>query len=60
MLTKQDCHILNNCHDGYIDYGISSVDSSDGIIYGRPYGGVGFFWKRSLDLSITVRDNYYD
>ena len=31
MLTKQDCHILNNCHDGYVGYGESPVDTSDGI-----------------------------
>ena len=54
MLTKQECHILNNCHDGYVGYGVSPVDSSDGIISGRPYGGVGFLWKRSLDQYITI------
>ena len=42
MLTKREGHILNNCHDDYVGYGVSPVDSSDGIISGRPYGGVGF------------------
>ena len=60
MLTKQECHILNNCHDYYVGYGVSLVDSSDGIISGRPYGGVDFLWKRSLDQYITILDDCYD
>ena len=49
MLMKQECHILNNSHDDYVGYGVLPVDSSDGIISGRPYGGLGFLWKCSLD-----------
>jgi len=26
MLTKQDCHILNTYHNGYVGYGVSPVD----------------------------------
>ena len=51
---------LNNCHDDYVGYGVSPVDSSDGIISGRPYGGVGFLWKCSLDQYITILDDCYD
>ena len=59
-LTKQDCHILNNCHDDYVGHGVSPVDSFDNIISGRPYGGVGFLWERSLDQYITILDDCYD
>ena len=45
MLTKQDCHILNNFHVGY---GVSRIDSSDGIIFGRPYGGVHNYLMETL------------
>ena len=60
MLTKQECHILNNCHDDYVGYGVLPVNSSDGIISGRPYVGVGFLWKRSLDQYIAILDDCYD
>ena len=44
MLTKQDCHLLNICHDSYVGNSVSPVDASYGILSGRPYGGVGFFY----------------
>ena len=50
MLAKQDFHILNNSHDGYVGCGVSPVDSSE----------VGFLWKRSLDQRITILDDCYD
>ena len=61
MLTKQDCHLLNICHDSYVGYSVSPVDASYGILSGRPYGGVGFFlWKRSLYQFIIILEYSYD
>ena len=58
MLTKQDnCHV---CHVGYVGYVVSSIDSSDGVTSGRPYGVVGFLWKRFLDQYITILFDCYD
>ena len=59
MLTKQDCHLLNTCNDSYVDYCVSPLDASCGILSGRPHGGVGL-WKRSLDQYITILDDSYD
>ena len=60
MLLKQECHILNNVHDDFYGYGISPVDCTKGVLSGRPYGGVGFLWRKSLDLSISVVETKHD
>ena len=35
-----------------------TVDASLGVLSGRPYGGVGFLWKRAID--VTIIDCDYD
>ena len=54
MLTKQECMLLNSCHSDYYGYGVSPVDATLGVIAGRPYGGVGFLWKKCLDASSSI------
>ena len=60
MISKQDCHILNTCHCDYVGYGVSPYDASSGVLSGRPYGGVGFMWKNTLDECISVIQTDYD
>ena len=60
MISKQDCHILNTCHCDYVGYGVSPYDASAGVLSGRPYGGVGFTWKSTLDECIYVIQTDYD
>ena len=60
MISKQDCHILNSCHRDYIGHGVSPYDASSGVLVGRPYGGVGFMWKNSLDECDTIVHCDYD
>ena len=60
MISKQDCHILNSCHRDYIGHGVSPYDASSGVLVGRPYGGVGFMWKNSLDECVTIVNCDYD
>ena len=50
-LLKRDIQILSNIHDDYLANGKSSV-SDDEILQGRPYGGLGILWKKSLSMSI--------
>ena len=54
MISKQDCHILNSCHHDYTGHAVSPYDASSGVLLGRPYGGVGFMWKNSLDECVTI------
>ena len=60
MLTKQECMLLNSCHSDYYGYGVSPVDATLGIISGRPYGGVGFLWKKGLDANVSIIECEFD
>ena len=52
--------LLNSCHSEYYGYGVSPVDATLGVIAGRPYGGVGFLWKKCLDASVSVIEFEFD
>ena len=60
MISKQDCHILNSCHHDYTGHVVSPYDASSGVLLGRPYGGVSFMWKNSLDECVTILPCDYD
>ena len=60
MILKQECSILNNVHEDFYGYAVSPVDGSTGIIIGRPYGGVGFIWRKSIDFAIEIVCTDYD
>ena len=60
MLLKQECGILNSCNKNAYGYTVSPVDASSGFLNGRPYGGVGFMWKKSIDYSITILELEFD
>lgn len=51
---RQDLTILNSLFDNYLGSGVSSCDASEGLISGRPSGGVAIFWRKSLDIAIKV------
>jgi exonuclease III len=53
-----ELHLLSQIHDDFYSCGVSSIDSGDGLIYGRPYGGVAFLWRKSLGSS--AQPVYYD
>ena len=52
--------LLNSCHSDYYGYGVSPVDATLGIISGRPYGGVGFLWKKGLDANVSMIECEFD
>ena len=60
MLTKQECVLLNSFNGDCYGYGVSPVDASSGIIRGRPFGGVGFIWKKQLDANIEIIECEFD
>ena len=46
-LFKRDLNILNSLHGDYLGDGKSAIPETD-ILVGRPYGGVGIVWKKSI------------
>ena len=55
-LTPKNLHLLNDIHPDFCSYGISSMSHklSSGIYRGRPFGGVAFLWRKSIDACIEV------
>lgn len=53
-LSAQELHILSNVHSDFYGRGVSSVDEADGILTGRPFGGLAVLWKKSLGSSCCV------
>ena len=49
--------LYNNNNYGY---GVSPVDATLGITSGRPYGGVGFLWKKGLDANVSIIECEFD
>jgi len=49
-LTPNNLHLLNEVHPEFTGFGISSMSDrlASGVYYGRPYGGVGFLWRKKL------------
>ena len=55
-LTPNRLHELNNIHPDFVGYGISSMTNhlQSGIYRGRPYGGVGFLWRKTFASRICM------
>lgn len=53
-LLPEEISFLNTISDEFSCTGTSAVDTSAGILRGRPYGGVGLLWRRSLFHDVTV------
>ena len=47
-LFPSELPLLNNVHQNFFSFGTSSVDPSNGVIVGRPFGGVGVLWTDAL------------
>ena len=45
---------MNKVHKDFYSRGISSMNTSAGITRGRPYGGLGVLWRKSLGPSCSV------
>ena len=53
-LLPHDMHLLQNIHCEFYGDGISSIDTTEGILLGRPYGGLAVFWQKSLNTFVKV------
>ena len=48
-IMPHELDVINDVHGEFK----SSVDVECGVLRGRPYGGLGFMWHRSLDAHVT-------
>lgn len=53
-LCDQEITFLNNVHEDFYSRGVSSMSTSDSILRGRPHGGLGVLWRKSLGDSCKV------
>lgn len=53
-LSDQELPYLANVHPDFYGRGVSAMDSSAGMLVGRPYGGVAILWRKSLGTKCTV------
>jgi exonuclease III len=53
-LMPDDVTFLNTIDDNFCSTGTSAVDTTTGMLRGRPYGGVGLLWRRSIFQSVVV------
>lgn len=58
-LYRDELNLLNSVHADFDGFGISAIDDSNGPISGRPFGGLGIIWRKSLGNCIKIH-NYED
>ena len=46
--------VLNNVHADFDNYSISAVDTEQGILVGRPYGGLSILYRKHLSVSGNI------
>ena len=61
-LMSSQLHKFNKIHDDFTFYGCSAMDSvySKGILRGRPFGGVGFLYRKLLPIKIGFAGYHSD
>ncbi len=53
-LMDFETQFLTTLHDKFYAKGISFMDSSVQVLNGRPHGGLGILWRKSLGESCTI------
>ena len=61
-LSKDNLHQMNNVHDDFLSVGVSGMCNrlSSEIYMGRPFGGVGFLFRKHLAGKLDVVDSSDD
>jgi len=57
-LLPNEINFLSNLHKEFLAVGHSSVDVSQGILTGRPYGGTGILFRKTLSKFISILDTH--
>lgn len=53
-LLPHDLAFLGTVDDDFGFTGTSAVDTSAGVLRGRPYGGVAILWRKSIFTNVTI------
>ncbi|PZC82816.1 hypothetical protein B5X24_HaOG209601 [Helicoverpa armigera] len=53
-LLPHDLSYLSDIHGDYAAAGVSAVDTAEGVIRGRPFGGVALLWRKNLFSAVEV------
>jgi hypothetical protein len=53
-LLPNELSMLNSISDDFGCTGVSAVDTTAGMLRGRPHGGVALLWKRSVFQEVSV------
>ncbi|KAF9808552.1 hypothetical protein SFRURICE_002012 [Spodoptera frugiperda] len=53
-LRPHDIDFLSTVHEDFAYTGVSPMDTSNGVITGRPWGGVALLWNRKIFNNVSV------
>ena len=59
-LLPDELHVLNELHPEFHGFGSSAVNINDGVLNGRPYGGLGILWRKSMSECVSIKKNHPD
>ena len=55
-LSKEDISLLRSIHKAFEAYAVSAMNDQLGIQVGRPFGGIGVLWRKSISHACTICD----
>ena len=58
-LAPRNLSVLNDIHPDFCGHGISAMHNilATGIYKGRPFGGVGFLWRKAISEYVRIVNN---
>jgi len=56
-LCTSELHLLSKVHPDFNGFGVSAIKDSEGPIVGRPYGGIGILWRRTIEQNVNICKN---
>ena len=55
-LSNEDISLLRSIHKAFEAYAVSAMNDQLGIQVGRPFGGIGVLWRKSISHAYTICD----
>ena len=53
-LTFEELPMLKSLHADFYADGVTAMDTSSGLLLGRPYGGIAILWRKSIGNCIQI------